>query len=47
MARARKGLATWTSSRVLTVSLHDPTLLYLEHAAKRQLAKIREEVWVR
>ena len=47
MARARNGLATRTNSRVLTVSLHDPTLVCLEHAAKRQLAKVREEVWVR
>ena len=38
MARARNGLATRTNSRVLTVSLHDPTLFCLEHAAKRQLA---------
>jgi hypothetical protein len=47
MARARDGLATRTGSRVLTVSFHDPTLVRLEHAAKRHVAQIGEEVCVR
>ena len=40
MARARDGLATRTGGRVLTVSFHDPTLVRLEHAAKRHLVQI-------
>jgi hypothetical protein len=40
MARARNGLATRTDSRVLAVSFHDPTLVRLEHAAKRHLVQI-------
>jgi hypothetical protein len=40
MARARDALATRTDSRVLTVSFHDPTLVRLEHAAKRHLVQI-------
>src|SRR5271165_2995242 len=40
MARARDGLATRTDSRVLTVSFHNPTLVRVEHAAKRHVAQI-------
>jgi hypothetical protein len=47
MARARNGLATRTDSRVLAVSLYGPTLVYLEHAAKRHVAQIGEGVCVR
>jgi hypothetical protein len=43
MARARDGLATRADSRVLTVSFHDPTLVRVEHAAKRHVAQIGEE----
>jgi hypothetical protein len=41
------GLATRTGSRVLAVSFHDPTLACLEHAAKRHVAQIGEEISVR
>jgi len=47
MARARDGLATRTDSRALTVSFHDPTLVRLEHAAKRHHVQICEKVYVR
>jgi hypothetical protein len=47
MARARDGLATRTDSRVLTVSFHNPTLVRVEHAAKRHVAQIGEEICVR
>ena len=47
MARARNGLATRTDSRVLAVSLYGPTLVRLEHAAKRHVVQIGEEVCVR
>jgi hypothetical protein len=47
MARARDGLATRTGSRVLTVSFHDLTLVRLEHATKRHVAQIGEEICVR
>jgi hypothetical protein len=47
MARARDALATRTDSRVLAVSFHDPTLVRLEHASKRYLAQIGQEVSVR
>src|SRR3984957_2880927 len=47
MARVRDGLATRTDSRVLTVSFHNPTLVRVEHAAKRHVAQIGEETCVR
>ena len=47
MARARDALATRTDSRVLAVSFHDPTLVRFEHASKRYLAQIGQEVSVR
>src|ERR1700732_336400 len=47
MARARDALATRTASRVLALSFHDPTLVRLEHASKRYLAQIGQEVSVR
>jgi hypothetical protein len=40
-------LATRTGGRVLTVRLYGPTLVCLEHAAKRHVAQIGEEVCVR
>ena len=43
----RSSLVRTPISRVLTVSFHDPTLVRLEHAAKRHLAQIGEEVYVR
>jgi hypothetical protein len=46
MARARDGLATRTDSRVLTVRFHNPTLVRVEHAAKRHIAQIGEEICV-
>jgi hypothetical protein len=46
MARARDGLATRTDSRVLTASFHDPTPVRLEHAVKRHVAQIGDEVCV-
>ena len=33
-----------TDSRVLAVSFHDPTLVRLEHVAKRHIAQIGEQV---
>jgi len=47
MARARDGSATRTDSRVLTVSFHNPTLVRVEHAAKRHVAQIGGEICVR
>jgi hypothetical protein len=47
LARGRDGLATRTDSRVLTVSFHDLTLVRFEHAAKRHVAQIGEEICVR
>jgi hypothetical protein len=47
MARARNGLATRTDGRVLAMSFHDPTMVRLDHTAKRHVTQTGEEVYVR